>query len=156
MGVLESDGPPPQHVSDKAQGVRSIPPSPEPAADKVTPLSKSDVPVAEDPTSDEGENFVVDPSPVRRRSSPPAGCTPSASTHRHLRISHAKLRSLPPATVELDSDGEEMSSDTNIDEFPSSPGGSCPASSYFDLNGTLPREVEDFLDMVGTNVSSDT
>jgi hypothetical protein len=159
VGVLQSDGPPPQPISDKTQGVPSIPPSSETATDKATHVSKSDVPAVEDPTSDEDEDVVVHPSPVRRRSplknsSPPASCTPSASTRRHLRISHAKLRSLPAATVELDSDGEEMSSDTSIDVFPSSPGVSCPASSYLDLNGTLPSEVEDFLDMVGTNTSS--
>lgn len=159
VGVLEPDGPPPQPISDRTRGVLSIPPSPEPATDKATPVSKPDVPAVEDPTSDEDEDVVVHPSPVRRWSplkntSPPASCTPSASTRRHLRISHAKLRSLPAATVELDSDGEEMLSDTSIDVFPSSPGVCCPASSYLDLNGTLPSEVEDFLDMVGTNTSS--
>jgi hypothetical protein len=163
VSVLESDGPPSQHISDKTHGVPTIPP-PKPAADtqlgKATPHSKLDVPV-EDPTSDEDENFVVHPSSVRQwslpqNSSPPASYTPSASTRRHFRISHAKLRSLPAATVELDSDGEEMSSpDTSIGAFPSSPGVSYPASSYLDLDGTLPPEVKDFLDMVGTNASSD-
>ena len=157
--MLKSDELPPQHKSDGSTRVPSIPPSPEPLAVQATPLSKLDIP-AEDPTSDEGEDFVVDPSPVRRQSqlqnsSPQTGRTPSVSTHRHLRISHAKLRKLPAATVELDSDGEEMSSDTSIDLLPSSPGVSCPASSYFDLHGTLPPEVEEFLDMVGTNALSD-
>lgn len=158
--MLKSDELPPQHKSDGSTRVPSIPPSPEPPADKAIPLSKLDIPAVEDPTSDEGEDFVVDPSPVRRQSqlqnsSPQTGRTPSVSTHRHLRISHAKLRKLPAATVELDSDGEEMSSDTSIDLLPSSPGVSCPASSYFDLHGTLPPEVEEFLDMVGTNALSD-
>ncbi|KAH9007026.1 hypothetical protein EDB86DRAFT_2869612 [Lactarius hatsudake] len=164
VNASKSDGPPLQYVSDETHEIPSMPLSPELAADtprgKATPLSKLDVPV-EDPTSDEDENFVVHPSPVRRRSplqnrSPPTSCTPSASTRRHLRISHAKLRSLPSISVELNSDGEEMSSDTSVDAFPSSPGASCPASSYLDLDGTLPSEVEDFLDMVGTNTSSDT
>ena len=167
--LVESDGPPLQHTADKAHEVPSIPPSPKPAAEtqlgKAIPLSKLDVPV-NDPTSDEDENFVVHPSPVRQRSllhnsSPPASrtsSTPSASTRRrYLRISHAKLRSLPAATVELDSDGEEMSSPgTSIGAFPSSPRASCQASSYLDLDGTLPSEVQDFLDMVGTDASSDT
>jgi hypothetical protein len=161
VSVLEADKLPPQHKSDETHGVSSIPPSPEPPAEKAIPLSKLDIPAVEDPTSDEGEDFVVNPSPVRQPSqlqdsSPSAGRTPSTSTHRHLRISHAKLRRLPAATVELDSDGEEMSSDTSIDLLPSSPGVSCPASSYLDLHGTLPPEVEEFLDMVGTNASSDT
>jgi hypothetical protein len=158
VGVLESGVPPPQqHIPDKSRRVSSIPPPHEPAA---TPHPKLDVPVVEGPTSDEDENIAVLPSPVcqplLQSSNPPAGRTPSASTRRHLRISHAKLRSLSAATVELDSDGEEMSSDTSIDVFPSSPGVSCPATSYLDLNGTLPSEVGDFLDMVGTNASSDT
>ncbi|KAI9448239.1 hypothetical protein H4582DRAFT_1899401 [Lactarius indigo] len=145
--------------------IPSMPLSPEPVADtqrgKATPLSKLDVPV-EDPTSDEDENFVVHPSPVRRRSvlqnpSPPSSFAPSASTRSHLRISHAKLRSLPAVNVELNSEGEEMSSPgTSIGAFPPSPGASCLASSYLDLNETLPSEVEDFLDMVGTNASSGT
>ncbi|KAN0127484.1 hypothetical protein V8E53_014696 [Lactarius tabidus] len=161
VSTLESDELPLQHKPDEPHRVSSIPPSPEPPADKAIPLSKSDIPDVEDPTSDEGENFVVNPSPVRRQSqlqasSPSASHTPSASTHRHLRISHAKLRRLPAAAVELDSDGEEMSSDTSIDMLPSSPGVSCPASSYLDLHGTLPPEVEEFLDMVGTNASSDS
>ncbi len=165
VGVLESDGSPLQHIPDKTHEAPSTPPSPKPAADtqrgKATPLSKFDVPV-DGPTSDEDENFFVHPSPVRRRSllqnsSPPASRTPSASTRRHLRISHAKLRSLPAVSVELNSDGEEMSSsDTSIGAFPSSPGASCLASSFLDLDGTLPSEVEDFLNMVGTNASSDT
>lgn len=158
--MLKPDELPPQHKLDEPTPDPSTHSSPEPPADKAIPLSKLDIPAVEDPTSDEGEDFVVNPSPVRRQSqpqnpSPTAGRTPSASTRRHLRISHAKLRKLPAATVELDSDGEEMSSDTSIDLLPSSPGISCPASSYFDLQGTLPPEVEEFLDMVGTNASSD-
>ncbi|KAH9062138.1 hypothetical protein EDB87DRAFT_1609550 [Lactarius vividus] len=164
VNASKPDGPPLQYISHETHEILSMPPSPEPAADtqrgKATPLSKLDVPV-EDPTSDEDENFVVHPSPIRRRSlvqnrSPPTSCTPSASAHHHLRISHAKLRSLPAVSVELNSDGEEMSSDTSVDAFPSSPGVSCPASSYLDLDGTLPSEVEDFLNMVGTDASSDT
>ncbi|KAH9050008.1 hypothetical protein EDB84DRAFT_1450453 [Lactarius hengduanensis] len=164
VNASKSDGPPLQNVSDETHEIPSMPLSPGPATDtqrgKPTPLSRLDVPV-EDPTSDEDENFVVHPSPVRRRSplqdrSPPTSCTPSASTRRHLRISHAKLRSLPSISVELNSDGEEMSSDTSVDAFPFSPGTSCPASSYLDLDGTLPSEVEDFLNMVDTNASSDT
>lgn len=165
VGVLGSDGAPLQHISDETHDVPSKPPSPKSAADtqrgNATPLSKLDVPV-EDPTSDEDKDFFVRPSPVRRRSllqnsSSPPSCTPSASTRRHLRISHAKLRSLPAVTVELNSDGEEMPSpDTSIGAFPSSPGVSCPVSSYLDLDGTLPSEVQDFLDMVGTNTLSET
>ncbi len=105
---------------------------------------------------------MVHPSPVRRGSlvqdsSPPASRTSSSSTRRHLRISHVKLRSLPAVTIELNSDGEEMSSPgTSINALPSSPEFPCSASSYLDLVGTLPSEVEDFLDMVGTNASFDT
>ena len=165
VSVLKSDRRPSQHISDKTHGVPTIPLSPKPATvtqlGKATPFSELGVP-AGDPASDEDETFVVHSSPVRQRSllrnsSPPASCTPSASTRHHLRISHAKLRSLPAPAVELDSDGEEMSSPgTSIDAFPSSQGGYYPASSYLDLDGTLPSEVEDFLDMVGTNASSDT
>jgi hypothetical protein len=123
-------------------------------------LPEEDIP-AEDPMSDEDEDFLVQPSPVRRRPLPanvedtssPAGDGPSASSHAHLRISHAKLRSLPGPTVELDSDGEEISSDGGFSipgtsqEIPMS----STAGSYLDLVGTLPSAVGDFLDMIDAN-----
>jgi len=120
-------------------------------------LPEDEIP-AEDPTSDEDEDFLVHPSPVRRRQPPasvkntssPADDGPSASAHSRLRISHVKLRSIPDATVELDSDGEEMSSDTDFNLPATSQGVpmSCAGSSYLDLVGTLPSAVGDFLDMI--------
>jgi hypothetical protein len=120
------------------------------------PLPEEDIP-AEDPRSDEDEDFLVQPSPAHRRpqpanakdSSSPAGDGPSATARTHLRISHAKLRSLPGPTVGFDSDGEEIFSDGGF----SIPGTSqeismsSTAGSYLDLVGTLPSAVEDFLDM---------
>jgi hypothetical protein len=128
-------------------------------------LHEVDVP-AEDrtSTSDEDEEFLVHPSPVRRQ--PPrandkdttsqAGEGPSASTYSHLRISHAKLRSIPDPTVELDSDGEEMASDGSFCVPATSQGMSMSSStsSYLDLIGTLPSAVEDFLDMVDSDTFS--
>lgn len=139
----------------------SQPPSP------LTPLpSSSPRPFdVEDPTSNEDENFIVHPSPVSPKSLPgnaentisPVCDSPSASAHSHLRISHAKLRSLPDPAVELDSDGEEMSSDDSLDAPTSSQAMimSSTGSSYLDLVGTLPSEVGDFLNMVDAATSSD-
>ncbi|KAI9507714.1 hypothetical protein F5148DRAFT_1284872 [Russula earlei] len=112
-------------------------------------LPKMDFP-AEGPTSDEDEDIQATTSA--------AGASPLTSAHSRLRISHAKLRSLPSAAVELDSDGEEMSSDTSITVPATSQGMSMPSSagSYLDLVGTLPPEVGDFLNMVGSGTSSDT
>ncbi|KAF8268264.1 hypothetical protein EI94DRAFT_1197736 [Lactarius quietus] len=62
VSVLESVEPPSQHISDEIQRASSIPPSPGPATDNATPLSKLDAPV-EDPTPDEDEDLVVRPSP---------------------------------------------------------------------------------------------
>ncbi|KAI0254354.1 hypothetical protein BJV78DRAFT_1351258 [Lactifluus subvellereus] len=146
------DASPSQHTPDKTP--ESSPPSPiaDPQWGGTSQhLSEADVPV-EDPTSDEDENFLVRPSPARPQ---PLYDTPTT----HLRISHAKLRSLPAPTVEFDSDGEEMpSSDGSFSLPTTSQGMSCAASdagSYLDLVGTLPSEVGDFLDMVGTDASSD-
>jgi hypothetical protein len=125
--------------------------------------SEMDVPV-EDPTSDEDENFLVRPSPTSKRprsadiqnNSTAAGNTTSVGAHSpHLRISHAKLRSLPTPTIELDSDGEEMSSSDGSFSPPATSQMSGAASSCLDLVGTLPSEVGDFLDMVGSDTSSD-
>jgi hypothetical protein len=124
------------------------------------PLAEVDIP-AEDPTSDEEEIFMVRPSPVRRRpllanvkdKASPASDGPSASTPPHLRISHAKLRSLPNAAAELDSDGE-MPFDFSVPATSQGTSMSCSASSYLDLVGTLPSAVEDFLDMIDSDASS--
>jgi len=126
-------------------------------------LLEGEIP-AEDLTSDEDADFLAHPSPVRRRQTPasaknpcsPADDGPSASTHTLLRISHAKLRSIPNPTVELDSDGEEMSSDTHFNLPTTSQGVpmSCAGSSYLDLVGTLPSAVKDFLDMIDTDAFS--
>jgi hypothetical protein len=121
--------------------------------------------LAEDPTSNEDGNFVVQPSLVRQRPPPANGQnaislaagSPSASSSSQLRISHAKLRSLPDVAVELDSDGEEMSSDTSFSVPATSQGmSSRTASSYLDLIGTLPSEVGDFLEMIDADNSSNT
>jgi hypothetical protein len=164
MDTAGKDASPSQHTPNKTP--ESSPPSPiaDPQWGGTSQhLSEMDVPV-EDPTSDEDENFLVHPSPAHpqplsakvQSTSTPADDTPT-SAHSHLRISHAKLRSLPAPTVELDSDGEEMSSSDGSFSLPAtSEGMSCAASSYLDLVGTLPSEVGDFLDMVGTNTSSDT
>jgi hypothetical protein len=122
--------------------------------------------LAEGPTPNEDGNFVVQPSLVRQRPPPangqnpislPAG-SPSASACSQLRVSHAKLRSLPDVAVELDSDGEEMSSDTSFSVPATSQGISMSrtASSYLDLIGTLPSAVGDFLDMIDADNSSNT
>lgn len=121
------------------------------------------LPEGEIPAEDYGdEDLFVRPSPVRRRQPSPASvkntCSPaddgpSTSKHTLLRISHAKLRSIPNATVELDSDGEEMSSDTDFN-LPATSQMSYAGSSYLDLVGTLPSAVEDFLDMIDTDAFS--
>jgi hypothetical protein len=120
---------------------------------------------AEDPTSDEEEDFLVYPSPVRPQPSPanaknttsPTGDDPLASVHTHLRISHAELRSLPNVTVELDSDGDEISSDGGFSVPTTSQIMliSSTGSSYLDLDGTLPSAVGDFLDMIDTDTFPD-
>ena len=163
MDLVGADSSPQRTLHKTPDSGSPAPCSPsEPVADLVSggmaqPLPEEDIP-AEDPRSDEDEDFLVHPSPVRRRRLPanvkdtssPAGDSPSARAHTHLRISHAKLRSLPGPTVELDSDGEEVSSDGGF----SIPGTSqensmsCSASSYLDLEGTLPSAVGDFLDMI--------
>jgi len=145
----------------------AAPPSPESITDQESGgisqvLPEDEIP-AEGPTSDEDEDFLVHPSPVRRQPpasvknmSSPADDGPSASAHSHLRISHVKLRSIPDATVELDSDGEEMSSDTDFNLPATSQGApmSCAGSSYLDLVGTLPSAVGDFLDMIDADAFS--
>jgi len=160
------------HTSHKSPDSPVPPSSPELAADLLPggiaqPLSEMDIP-AGNSTSDEDENFLASSSPaVRRR---PLSATaetaqnttsrtsdsPSASAHTHIRISHAKLRSLPDAVVELDSDGEEMSSDASIVVPLTSQGMSMSSSesSYLDLVGTLPSAIEDFLDMVNSDSSN--
>jgi len=119
----------------------------------------------EDPTSPstsrEDENSPIHPSPVRRSSPPanventisPSDDSPSPVAHSHARISHAKLRSLPDPAIELDSDGEEMSTTSSF-SIATSQGMSCSASSCLDLIGTLPSEVGDFFDMVDAHASS--
>ena len=108
------------------------------------------------PTSREDETSPNHPSPVRRSPSPgnvensisPSDVSPSPVARSHVRISHAKLRSLPDPAIELDSDGEEMSSTASFSIPATSEGMSCSASSCLDLIGTLPSEVGDFFDMV--------
>ena len=167
MDIVGADSSPPQRTLHKTPDSKGPAPcsSPESVADlgsggMAQPLPEEDTP-AEDSRSDEGEDFLVHSSPVRRRPLPanvkdtssPAGDGPSASAHTHLRISHAKLRRLPGPTVELDSDGEEISSDCGFSipgtsqEIPMS----STAGSYLDLVGTLPSAVGDFLDMIDAN-----
>jgi hypothetical protein len=118
------------------------------------------------PTSREDENSPIHPSSVRRTPPPanveventisPSDDSPSPVAHSYARISHAKLRSLPDPAIELDSDGEEMSSTSSF-SIPATSQGmsmSCSASSYLDLIGTLPSEVGDFFDMVDAYASS--
>jgi len=161
-----AESPPRQHTLHKTPEGPEPRSSPESITDQESGgisqvLLEGEIP-AEDLTSDKYEDFLVHPSPVHRRQ-PPASvknpCSPvddgpsaSTSTHTLLRISHAKLRSIPNATVELDSDGEEMSSDTDFN-LPTSLM-SCAGSSYLDLVGTLPSAVEDFLDMIDTDAFS--
>ncbi|KAH9963123.1 hypothetical protein BC827DRAFT_144744 [Russula dissimulans] len=128
------------------------------------PLPEMNIP-AEDPTSDSDENFS---SPTVRRRPPSATAetvqnttsrasdNSSGSAYAHIRISHAKLRSLPDSAIELDSDGEEMSSDSSIVVPLTSQGMSMSssASSYLDLVGTLPSAIGDFLDMVNSDPSN--
>jgi len=125
-------------------------------------------PAAANPTSDEDENFLASPSPTVRRwpqsaiaetvqnTSSRTGDSSLTSPQLHIRISHAKLRSLPDAAVELDSDGEEMSSDSSIVVPLTSQGMSMASSesSYLDLVGTLPSAIGDFLDMVNSDSSN--
>jgi hypothetical protein len=121
------------------------------------PLPEAQTPI-ESPTPREDGNSLVHSTPVRRRSPPekvqneisPVGDSPSQITHSHSSISHAKLRSLPDPTVELDSEGEEMSpnSSFSIPAMSQEMSSSFSASSCLDLVGTLPSEVGDFLDMV--------
>ncbi|KAH9977993.1 hypothetical protein BGW80DRAFT_1249620 [Lactifluus volemus] len=151
-----------QHTRDKILG--SSPPPP-PIADPQwggtsQHLAELDFP-AEDLASDEDETFVrSSPAPLRLRSadvrntSTPASNTPSTSTST-LHISHAKLRSIPAPTIELDSDGEEICSSDGGFSPPATSQISGVGRSYFDLVGTLPSEVGDFLDMVGTDTFSD-
>ena len=159
---------PRQHILQKTPERPAPPSSPEFITDQesggISQVLPEDAILAEGPTSDEDEDFLVHPSPVRRRQPPasvrntnsPADDGPSTSTHSHLRISHAKLRSIPNAAVELDSDGEEMSSDTDFNLPATSQGVpmSCAGSSYLDLVGTLPSAVEDFLDMIDRDAFS--
>ena len=150
---------PSQHIRDKILG--SSPPPADPQWGGISPhLAKLDFP-AEDPASDEDKTFVrSSPTPLRlrsadiRNSSTPISNTPSTSTST-LHISHAKLRSLPAPTIELDSDGEEISSSNGGFSPPATSQISGAGRSYFDLVGTLPSEVRDFLDMVGTDTFSD-
>jgi len=128
------------------------------------PLPEMNIP-AVDPTSDSDENFS--PPAVRRRplsataetvqdTTSRASDNSSGSAHARIRISHAKLRSLPDSAIELDSDGEEMSSDSSIVVPLTSQGMSMSssASSYLDLVGTLPSAIGDFLDMVNSDPSN--
>jgi hypothetical protein len=145
--------------------------SPEPMVDlelcgTSQPLPELEIPMEDptSPTSREDENPPIHPSSVRR-SPPPANVentispshgSPSPVAHSHTRISHAKLRSLPDPAIELDSDGEEMSSTSSF-SIPATSQGmsmSCSASSCLDLVGTLPSEVGDFFDMVDAYPSS--
>jgi hypothetical protein len=135
--------------------------SPESITDQESGGISQALPEGEISAEDYGdEDFLVRPSPVRQRQPPasvkstcsPADDGPSTSRHTLLRISHAKLRSIPNATVELDSDGE-MSSDTDFN-LPATSQMSCAGSSYLDLVGTLPSAVGDFLDMIGTDAFS--
>lgn len=141
-------------------------PSPEPVVDlelcgTSQPLyPEIEIPMEDttSPTSREDDISTIKQSPVRQNS-PPANVENTISSsnhgpspvvaHSHTRISHAKLRSLPDPTVELDSDGEEMSPTSSFS--PATSQGmsmSCSAGSCLDLIGTLPSEVGDFFDMV--------
>lgn len=140
--------------------------SPEPMVDlelcgTSQPLPEMEIPMEDltSPTSREDEN-----SPVRRspplanveNTISPSDDSPSPVAHSHARISHAKLRSFPDPTIELDSDGEEMSPTSSF-SIPATSQGmsmSCSASSCLDLIGTLPSEVGDFFDMVDAYTSS--
>lgn len=139
--------------------------SPESITDQESGGISQALPEGEIPAEDyEDEAFLAHLSPDRRRQPPasvnntcsPADDGPSTTRHTLFRISRAKLRSLPNATVELDSDGEEMSSDTDFNLLATSQGEpmSCAGSSYLDLVGTLPSAVEDFLDMIDTDTFS--
>ena len=166
MDIVGPDTSPPQRTLHKTPESPAPCSSPRSVADLGTgvmarALPEVDIP-AEGPTSDEDEDFLVHPSPVRRRRLPadvkdtssPAD-DPSTTAHSHLRISHAKLRSLPYPTVEIDSDGEEMSSDSVFSVPSTSQGMSMSSSSYLDLAGSLPSAVEDFLDMIDAGPFSD-
>jgi hypothetical protein len=127
------------------------------------PLPEVEIPM-EDPTSAtsrEGGNSSIH-SPVRRSPSPAnvgnkvsPDDSPSPVARSHVRISHAKLRSLPDPAIELDSDGDEMS--TSSFSIPATSQGmstSFSAGSCLDLIGTLPSEVGDFFDMIDAYPSS--
>lgn len=163
--------------SQQPLALRETPESPSPSSSPVLMVDPSlelcgtsqsppemEIPM-ENPTSStsrEDENSPNHPSPVRRSSSPanvensisPSDDSPSPVARSHVRISHAKLRSLPDPAIELDSDGEEMSSTASFSIPATSQGMSCSASSCLDLIGTLPSEVGDFFDMVDAYPSS--
>ncbi|KAI0269185.1 hypothetical protein BC834DRAFT_967830 [Gloeopeniophorella convolvens] len=123
------------------------------------PLLQVGIPLDyEDPTSEEEENFLVNPSPIRRRMSPStthdiaisASATTSRRVYSGLRISHAKLRCLPDLPASLDSDGAGLSFPDDDFSLPmTSQDMSSGVGSYLELVGTLPPEVTDFLDMIG-------
>lgn len=155
MGTIGANRSPSQHALPKTPESRAPRSTPEPMVD-LGLGGTAQLPI-EDPTSREDVNSLVHlpsvsrcPPPAKIRSTTfPAGDSPSpgAGARSHPRISHVKLRGLPDATVELDSDGEEMSPASSF-SLPATSQEMSLASSCLDLVGTLPSEVGDFLDMV--------
>lgn len=167
MGANRSSS---QHTSRKTRESPAPRPSPELMVDLEMGGTAQPFPGVETPTegppSREDGSSSVHPSPVRRPSLPanvqspisPAGDCSSPSAHSHPSIPHVKLRSLPDAAIELDSEGEEMSPalSFSIPATSQEMSTSFSASSCLDLVGTLPSEVGDFMDMVDAYASSQT
>ena len=162
MSTVVANRSPSQHALRKTPESPAPRPSLEPMVDlemggTAQPLPEVETPT-EGPPSREDGSPSVHPSPVRRPSLPanvqspvsPAGDCSSPSAHSHPSISHAKLRSIPDAAIELDSEGEEMSPalSFSIPATSQEMSTSFSASSCLDLVGTLPSEVGDFMDMV--------
>jgi hypothetical protein len=156
MGTIGTNRSPSRHALRKTLE-SPAPRSPEPVVD--LGMGGTARFLIEDPKFREDGNTLVHASPVRQ-CPPPAnirsttvptgdslGDSPSPGAYPHPRILHAKLRGFPDATVELDSDGEEMSPATSF-SLPATSQEMSSASSCLDLVGTLPSEVGDFLDMV--------
>jgi hypothetical protein len=162
MDTVGANRSPSQHALRKTPESPALRSSPEPVVNlemggTAQPLPEVEI-LTKDPPSRENGSPLVHSSPVRRPPLPanvqntisPAGDCPSPSAHSHPSISHAKLRSLPDAAIELDSEGEEMSPalSFSIPAMSQEMSSSFSASSCLDLVGTLPSEVGDFLDMV--------
>jgi hypothetical protein len=159
MGANRSPSQQPLALCETAESPSSRS-SPEPMVDlelcgTSQPLPEMEIPM-EDPTSptsrdDENSSLRRSPPPANAENTiSPSGDSPSPVAHSHVRISHAKLRSLRDPAIELDSDGEEMSSTSSF-SIPATSQGmsmSCSSSSCLDLIGTLPSEVGDFFDML--------